>query len=777
MTTPILKNLVHVVRRFKLATILNILGLSVAFAAFMVIMMQLSFHFGFDRFHKDYDKIFRMEVVWGGDNIVLGISRPMSESFFDSSPHIVAGARFQSGNRTDFFAVERNSERNYFRENVALITPEFTDVFTLDFVEGSADALRTPDNVMIPLSMARRMFGYESAVGRQLILSSGTQTVGAVFRDFPVNSTFQNVIYATFPEGQSEGIWGRWTYTAFIRVNQADVADLLLENFMQNFDFEAVFWDSWEALGATLRLTALPDLHFATEVSDGGLSQTISRHFLMILLAIGLAILIIAAINFTNFSTALAPMRIRNINTQRVVGAQQSTIRWILVIEAVVFAVVSYFLALLLVHLLGNSTLANLVTADLLLSANVSVVLLVAVVAIVVGVIAGLYPSRYMTSFAPAMALKGNFALSPKGKKIRNMLIGIQFVASFALIIVASFMYLQNRAMQNVPLGYDANALITVNTDRIREHRDVFTHRLNEFPGIAGVTHAEQVLTSADSFMSWGTGLDGERIDFQVIIVQYDFLQVMGIEVTAGRDFRREDESAYIFNETARQRFNLELNTIIDGCEIIGFMPDIKFASSRSEMQPMAFYVWSARREQLRQAYIQLSPVANRHAAMAHIRSTLAEFDPNYPFEPRFHDEVLQRVYERERSLGLLITLFSLIAILISIVGVFGLVVFDSECRRKEIGIRKVHGASTMEIITMFNKSYFAILLICFVIAVPVAWIAVSRWLENFAYRTPMYWWVYLAAFVAVAVITVVTVTVQNWRVANEDPVRSIKTE
>jgi putative ABC transport system permease protein len=232
----------------------------------------------------------------------------------------------------------------------------------------------------------------------------------------------------------------------------------------------------------------------------------------------------------------------------------------------------------------------------------------------------------------------------------------------------------------------------------------------------------------------------------------------------------------FIFNETARKKFNLELNTDLQGIEIIGFIPDVKFASFRVAVEPMGFLMSGSINS--RYAYIKLMPGADKRAAMSHILSTLAEFDANYSFfEVLFYDEVLQRLYEKEISLSSLITLFSLIAIFIAIVGVFGLVVFDSECRRKEIGIRKVLGASTMGIIIMFNKAYFKILTICFVIAAPLAWYAVTRWLENFAYKTPMYWWVYLLAFVAVAVITVCTVTFQNWRVANDDPVKAIKSE
>jgi len=444
----------------------------------------------------------------------------------------------------------------------------------------------------------------------------------------------------------------------------------------------------------------------------------------------------------------------------------------------------SYFVALLLVMLFNTTALARLVDADLSLVAHPVIVGGTALVALFTGFLAGVYPARYMTSFAPALVLKGSFGLSPKGKKIRNTLIEIQFVASFALIIGASFMYLQNRFMQNSPLGYNKDALLTVDIGRIQRSRDAFTTQIMAHAGIENITYSPLLLSSSDSYSRWEVQYRGENINFKAFAVHHTFLNAMGIEITEGRDFRREDtgtqHGVFIFNETARKQYNLELNTSFEGwngSEIIGFIPDIKFASFRTAVEPMAFYEMGTVGWMNNFAYIKLHPGMDIRAAMSHIRSTLSEFDPNYPFEVRFFDEVLQRLYEKETSLGSLISLFSIMAIFISIVGVFGLVVFDSECRRKEIGIRKVLGASTMGIIIMFNKAYFRILVICFVIAAPLAWYAVTRWLENFAYKTPMYWWVYLLAFVAVAVITVCTVTFQNWRVANDDPVKAIKSE
>ena len=782
---PIIRNLISVVRRFKLAASLNILGLSVAFAAFMVIVIQLDYDYNFDKCHQDYDKIFRVEidVPEFAPTRVPMFCCPIADFLFESSPHIVAGAISQTmGGSETYFHVETDNERNYFKERSIKVSPDFFDVFTFNFVEGSTIA---PGSVFIPQSLARKAFGNESAVGKQIIHSvMGNQTVMAVYRDFPSNSIIENCMYFVMQpdEGKDDLAWARWKYNAFIRVNDAANVPLIIDNFMKNFKFPEHygFFNLKE-----LHLTVLPDIHFLPDLQWDQTPKS-SRQMLLILFAIGIVIIAIAAINFTNFSTALTPMRIKNINTQRVLGVRRQTIRRAIVFEVLIISILSWLIAIVLVMLFQTTPLAKLIDGDLSLTAHPLIIGGTVVVAMLAGLFAGLYPAHYMTSFAPALVLKGNFGLSPKGRNLRNTLIGIQYVASFVLMIGASFMFLQNYFMQNSPLGYNKDRLITVDIGRIQNSRDAFINNLKAYPGIEDVTYAEMLLSSKDQYSGGRTTYQGKDIMVQSLYVHHTFLKVMGIEVTDGRDFRPEDENkslnTYILNETARRQLNImeESVTMPSGVEIIGFIPDIKFASFRTAVEPMEFCVRGAkfRNDNLPcVAYIKLNPATSMRSAMSHIHSTLADFDAGYPFEVRFFDEVLQRLYEKETSLSSLISLFSIMAIFISIVGVFGLVVFDSECRRKEIGIRKVLGASTIGIIIMFNKAYFKILVICFVIAAPLAWYSVTRWLENFAYKTPMYWWVYLLAFVAVGMITAGTITFQSWRVANENPANTIKTE
>jgi putative ABC transport system permease protein len=777
----IIRNFLSVLRRYKLATALNVLGLSVAFAAFMVIMMQVDYDRGFDRFHRDADRIFQVEFNLREGGYQTVINRPFAEELIRSSPHILAGAVLESYDGNLFFSTEANGDRNYYRENAISVTPSFADVFAFDMVEGTDRALGDPDKALIPLSLSLKLFGGEPATGRQLAGRNQTLTVGGVYRDFPRNTSVKNAIYMPIPPGEGLNDWHSWNYITYIRMDAAENVERLYADFLEKFDFAVMGDEKFTANDMTCRFTALPEIHFTTDVAYDSTPKS-SRQTMLILLAIAFVIVVIAGINYTNFSAALAPKRIRSINTQRVLGGSVGVIRTALVIEGVAVSLLSFLLGLGLVRLMRDTPLTSLVEVDVSLLLHTGLIAATAGLAVATGLLAGLYPSYYVTSFPPAMALKGSFGLSPRGRQLRSALISVQFVASFILIIGASFMYLQHYYMHHTPLGYDKDELIVTDlSGKAAGNREAIDGRLKSLAGIADVVYSETLLSSRDQYMGWGRDYRDRRISFQCLPVDPSFLRVMGIAIAEGRDFREEDahtrHGTFIFNDKARAMYGLDLNERIDSAEIVGFMPDVKFASFRREVEPMAFHVWGTRnRDALPNfAYVKVNAGVDLRAAMTHVRSTLAAFDGEYPFDVRFYDEVLNRTYEQEQRLSSLITLFSMIAILISIVGVFGLVVFDSEYRRKEIGIRRVFGSTTGEILVMFNKGYVRILALCFVLAAPVAWYAVDRWLENFAYKTPMYWWVYVAAFAVVFILTVATVTFQNWRAANMNPVDSLK--
>ena len=788
----ILRNFFSVLRRFKAASVLNVLGLSIAFVAFMLIMMQVNYDYTFDCSHRNADAIFRVDIVHGSKGSQAIICRPFARAFTESSPHIKGGCLLNAWVGSPFFYVEQNGQRTGYRENAWEVTPGLLDVIHFDMLEGTAQALDEPGSVILPESMAKKIFGNETAVGKQLIapnVEMNAQIIKGVYKDFPRNSALQNVIYVAMNPKENYDNWGNWNYFFFVRLDDPANKENVLDNFKSNFNAKEVFGNEFEWGGEEsfdLRLTSLPDVHFLNNVDFDSMPKA-SRQTLLVLFSIAFVIIIIAGINFTNFSNALVPMRIRSINTQKVLGSSDRMLRGSLLVEAVGVSTFAYLLSLLFLYVIPKTPVASLVDADISFGAQPMIIAGTAVIAVIVGVLAGLYPSYYVTSFPPALVLKGSFGLSLAGRRMRSVLVGIQFVASFILIIGSLFMYLQNRYMQNAPLGYDKEEMIIVHlNNKINKDRDAFTNQLKSFSGVEDVTYSQFLLSSQDQYMGWGRDYNGKNINFQCLPVSSSFLKVMGIEVKEGRDFRPEDDQketgCYIFNEKAKAQLELKLNEQIDGDEIIGFIPDIKFASFRQEVTPMAFYLWGKYQwgqegNYYNAAYVKFKAGSDLRAGMEHVRESLKKFDSEYPFVIRFYDEVLQHTYEKELKIGSLITLFSLVAIFISIVGVFGLVVFESEYKRKEIAVRKVLGSTTGEVLYMFNVSYFWILLICFVLGAPVAWYGVHRWLENFAYRTPMYWWVLPLAFLAIGMITFLTVTYQNWHVANENPVKNIKSE
>ena len=381
--------------------------------------------------------------------------------------------------------------------------------------------------------------------------------------------------------------------------------------------------------------------------------------------------------------------------------------------------------------------------------------------------------------------LKGSFGLSPSGRKLRTVLISVQFIVSILLIIGASFVRLQNDYMRSFSLGFDKDqiAIVELSGELYTKHHETYVNRLKEFPGIEDVAFAMEKVASKDGYNTNGAVLKQKEFHFFMIMASSNFLRVMGIPIEEGRDFSLSDELSeapvYIFNHTAKLAVDMETGDILESWipgRIVGFTENVKFTSLRNGENNIAFVVGKIPYP-MPVSYIRLRAGTDAHAAVSHIRKTLADIDPAYPFDVQFYDTVFDNLYHKEVNLRSLITVFSILAIIISLVGVFGLVVFDTQYRRKEIGVRKVHGATNGEILEMLNRSYIYIVLICFALAAPVGYYSIRQWLESFAYKTPMYWWVFLVALFVVLSITIGTVTFQSWRAANANPVDSLKSE
>ena len=782
----ILRNFLSVLRRFKMATFLNVAGLAVAFAAFIVILIQVNYERSFDRCHPTAERVFRVELETPG-TFGLILPRGFVETVIQSSPHIEAGSLIYPYNPAIYFSVMENGEKIGYREPVYTCNPEITRVFDFPILEGDIDCLKDPDKLILPESIARKIFGDQPAVGKMLHAEENVQTkdnreytVGAVYKDFPGNTQMRNLIYTAIGPTFQRDNFEASNFACYVLLDNAESAQDVVDNFNANFDFTKI-----GNKGQQLKLTPLTAIYYLNESQDGMIFRSGNNEVTLLLFFIALLIIIVAAINFTNFSTALTPLRIKSINTQKVLGSSDRLLRNALLAEAAIVSLIAWSISLVLVWMLGRTTALPFVEADLSILKNLPIILITGGVALITGVVAGLYPSWYVTSFPPALVLKGSFGLSPSGRKLRTILVSVQFIVSILLIIGASFVQLQNDYMRSFSLGFDKDqiAIVELSGELYKKHHETYVNRLKEFPDIEDVAFAMEKVASKDGYSTNGAVLKQKEFQFFMIMTSSNFLRVMGIPVEEGRDFSLSDELSeepvYIFNEAAKLAVNMEQGDILQSWvpgRIIGFTGNVKFTSLRNGENNIAFVV-SKMPYPMSVSYIRLKAGSDVHAAVNHIRKTLADLDPAYPFDVQFYDTIFNHLYHKEENLRSLITVFSILAIIISLVGVFGLVVFDTQYRRKEIGVRKVHGATNSEILKMLNRSYIYIVLVCFALAAPVGYYGIKKWLESFAYKTPMYWWVYLAALTIVLVITIGTVTFQSWRAANANPVDSLKAQ
>ena len=791
-----IRNLLYLFKRFKTAVVLNLFGLTIAFAAFLLIVMQVDYEMNYDAMHSKSGRTFRLEANHGEFEHNAIHCLMFSDAFVNSSAHITDYSYrypFYGGERyCQIDEVDDQGEAKVFKENFQLCLPNISDVFDFHMKEGSVGCLSIPGSVLIPESVAKRLFDKQSAIGKRIRMSgsSGWQpvsttilTIGGVYKDFPGNTTVQNRIYVPMDQlDLLKSSWQMYANEIYVTLDDPLNKEEVLDHFNKTFDFAKSQMGSAQEIA--LRLTPLKDVYY-THDTTFDFNPKGHRETNYVLLGIAFLILFIAGINFTNLTTSLIPLRLKTINTHRVLGCSIYKLRAISLIESIVICLISYILALFIVNDLSYTPIANWVDADIRLSQYKGLILLTALIAILTGCLAGLYPAIRSTSYAPALVLKGSFGLSPKGKKVRVALIGFQYTVSIALIIVTLFMGLQNHFMtSSEQLGFnkDQVAIVNLTPEKYAKQNPQYIQKLKDYPGIEDVAFSVYELSKEDDMIDLEYARHEDKdVFFKVFYASENFLSVMDIQVEEGRDFTREDlnkaQSDYIINPAAERDFHLHPGDRFNDRTVLGVSKDFRFNSCRIASSPFVFALNNDIPNPKLVSYIRFNSKTNLQEAVAHVRETLKEIDPTFPFEISFYNTILNNLYQKEQTLGKLISLFGIMAILISIVGVFGLVLFETQYRRKEIGIRKINGATTGQILLMFNKTYIRIVSVCFIISIPIAWMGTQQWLENFAYKTPLHLWVFIVAFLIILSVTIGTVTFRNWQAANENPVNSVKSE
>lgn len=784
------------------ASLLNILGMAMAFAALYIIMVQVNYDLGYNRKIKDSDRIYvvTMPDWYTPGNWMPWMSRPLSEAAIANVPCVECGGTAVLGR--DMTRLSRGEDGSgEFYLNFGKVSSGALQVFNFETVEGSIEDLAPWKDLIISDTKAEELGLHAGDVlyGRGNNGTVNQYNVKAIFRHYPSNSDLSDSDCIVNLGDESIEEFSEWSYPYFVKLRsekdkelfEQQAFDYIVKTFlnMAEEQGEEVSDKDLEESKARLKIKLFPfeDIYFEKTLSSPGKSG--SKTTTYTLLAIAILVIVIAFINFINFFFALVPVRLRSVNTKKILGASRGRLVTGIVCESVVMIIIALALAAGAVKLFCGSSLASLIPCSALFSKNIGVMVFTALGGIILAVVSSLYPALYITSFSPAFALKGSFGTASKGKAFRIGLIGFQFTVSIVLIICASFVTMQRQYMLHYDMGFDRSQLLQVYTSsKIANMRKTATSALKTNPEIKDITFANGDIVS-NFRMGWGRQFKGEQINFMCYPVQWNFLSFMGIDIVEGRDFMESDEvcedGVFIFNEAARDKFGLTLEDKMQGhqgeTEIAGICKNFNYKALSEGVEPFALYVFGKNSwKSLNTLYIRTQPEADIPVLIDWIKTQLNEMDPSTPkdnFEVSFFDSRLDSEYGREKKTSRIILLFTILAIVISLMGVFGLVMFEAEYRRKEIGIRRVNGATVNDILRMFNAKFVKIVLVCFVIAAPVGWFIMDNYLKNFAYRMPMHWWVFVLSLLAVLLVTVTVVTLRSLSAALADPVKSLKTE
>ena len=804
-----IRNFLTLLRRYTTSSVLNIVGMAVAFAAVYLIAVQVKFDLSYNRVIKNSERIYRLEYPNESGNGRWDIwwNRQMPDKLVSICPEVeaagsigvLAHSRFQNE-----YSIVRNATVENFTISLAGAEPEGFAVFPFEIVAGSLEDLQTEDQMIISESTAKR---FNLSVGDGLhygrgAMSRSIRTIVAIYKDFPKPSSISMPMGYVLLEPQEQAYEGNWQDTYYVRLQKGANVDEIEKRMSQMVIDEAIKngtseEDLADVLALTTpRLTPITDLYFIEDAAAEGMRG--SRSTTYSLIAIAALILVISFINFVNFFFALIPSRIRAVNNYKIFGAPTAKLRLNFLFETVGLILVSLFGAAVILVLFADTPLKEYISTSVAINENWSLAGAIALGVLLIGVVVSLYPAWYITKFSPAFVIKGDFSASKSGRILRYTLVGIQYTISIALIICSFFIYRQHQYMLSRDMGFDKENLLVATLpyeavngqwSKVLDYtrRDALIDRLKQNPQIKEIAMNRGQLTQ--SVMSWTRPLpNGENQEFQVQVVSHNFLQVMDIDIVEGRDFMPSDEltetGALIFNETAAKQFELTAESAIDGhiswakTPVVGICEDFNFQSAHYDVKPFTFLVYGQYGFDLpRIAYIRTVAGADIAEVRKFITDTVLDISPNSDPEKvdvKFFDNELEMVYQREDKLSTLVTLFSFLSIVISIIGVFGLILFETQYRRREIGIRRVHGASVGSILQMFNRKYLYIVAACSAVAIPISYYIIDQWMQQYVYRVEMSWWVYALAVAIILVITVVTVTLRSYKAATENPTESI---
>jgi putative ABC transport system permease protein len=778
------------ISRHKLYSGINIGGLALGLAVGILLLIWVQDELSFDRFHKNGSSIYQLSVTFkSGEGTQTWPAMPGPIGVV--APKKVAGV--QSAVRTkQVYEISRYTYENkdFFDIKGAYVDPAFFTLFSFPMLEGNAEQ-PFPNNqsIVITRRAAKKYFGTVDAVGKTI---QGNQkdnyTVSGVVEDFPLNSSIQydflfpfDILKKNFGGGDYwkslDEDWGDYYYTTYLQLApDTDPSKVAQQLTLLRPDMKP-------DPNTKYNVQPLYDVHlYNPDQSEAGIK--IVRIFLIV----AIVILLIACVNYVNLSTARAIQRAGEIGIRKMVGAARRQLFLQFLWESVLVFIISLSLALLIM-LVIIPFYNDLTDKHLSLSVNnMQMIIAIGMAMLLTLLVAGIYPAVLLSSFDPLKTLKGRITLGGSNISFRKALVVLQFVIATVLIISTLVVGQQLQYIRSMALGYDKENVFQFDLGKAESHFTSLEQEMAAMPGVHGVAGATQNLLAVGNSTS-DTKWDGKTADQSMIIhaVGSDraFLPVMNFKLLSGVNFTdsKADSGHYIINETAAKlmgmkdavgkRFSLWENEGI----IIGVVKDFHFASLHEKIAPLVFYYGGG--TQVPTGYRMYVKTSGKDAqkAVDAAAKMYARYNGNQPFEYSFMDEELDRIYRTDQRTGRLFNYFAAIAIFISCLGLFGLATFATAQRVKEIGIRKVLGASVMNIVTLLSSDFLKIVMIAIVLAIPVAWYMMHQWLEDYAYRVGIDWKVFAGAGIMAIFIALFTVSFQAIKAAIVNPVKSLKSE
>ncbi|HRX32488.1 MAG TPA: ABC transporter permease [Tenuifilaceae bacterium] len=775
-----LKRFFKTIIKYKTSTYLTLLSLVVSFVGIIILALYVSFERSFDQFNKNGKNIYRLESLQYGSALPATLTSLIVEQI----PELKNIVTLKNWRLEVSTKEQRNGNINFLAD-AFFADSSFFDIFSFPLISGNkSSALVEPYSVVVTRLFANKIFGTDDVLGRSVVIMNEDYRITGVMEDLPKNSSIQGDCFVSLSTLRSRNMfgineWEEWSFVHFLQLNPNANSVEVAHKIEQIPKVTEVIQDMKARYPGKdfILLRPLYDIHY---VSDW-YSDSVNPLVLNVLTLLAIILAIMGGVNFINFSTSQAPLRTKSFAILRVLGGSRFSARTQVIIESVLLSVVAMGISLIF-YSVSYPTIETIFNINgLSISGRYVFIVYFFLLAIVFGVVVGIYPAYYITSTTIVQAVKGRVRFEGKAKSFRNILITIQFVFTIALLAAAITINKQLAFWRNFDLGINKQNVVYVRlNDKLKDKYNEIADELMKNPSIVDYTYSSFIPGAVG--MGWGREVDGQYIQLKSWPVDDKFIDFFNVKILEGRKFQKNsqaDINTFIINKKAAEKFgwNHPLEKSISGFDfqgkVIGVADNIKFASLKDEVEPMLFWFTNTRNYVL---MLRINP-GNFTQLEKFIKSTINRFDPQIQVEVKFLDDYLNTLYDKEQRVGYFIEAIGLWCMVLAITGLLGLVIFICRDRIKEIGVRKVNGATTGEVIFLINRSFLIWVLIAFVIAVPVTYYAMEKWLESFAYRTSLTWWIFALSGMIALMVELVTVSWLSWRAASSNPVEALRYE